>query len=115
MWTAVKIAAAVSAVLLTLVFIGLLVMVTRPALLTGVSGTSLALSLSGGDGSGVGGACSKRPDGDWNCSVSGRNANGAYLVDVDWMGCWTAVPRPGPGSSQREKGCIELSDIINLD
>jgi len=117
-WTAVKILGIACATLLTLIFIAILVMTTRPALLMGVSGDSLARSIAGGDSSSDGGTCDKQPDGDWNCSVHGPDANGTYLVDVNWLGCWTATPnhrqsdRPSPGVV---KGCIELGDIVTFN
>ncbi len=118
MWTAVKILAVVCASLLTLIFIAILVMTTRPALLMGVSGDGLARSIAGGNPASDGGGCTKRRNGDWKCWVHGPEANGTYLVDVNWMGCWTATPvrrQVDRGNSGQVKGCIELGDIITFN
>ena len=117
MWTAVKIGGIISGVLVTLLFIGLLVMVTRPALLTGVDGNTLAESVSGGNGPYDEGSCSKQDDGSWVCRVKGPNT-GTFEVDVNWMGCWTGTPTSqssGPDSARETSGCIELADIISFD
>jgi hypothetical protein len=112
-----KITALVCGVLVTLLFIVLLIMVTRPALLTGVSGDYLSNSVNGSDG---GQACRKLEGGDWRCtSGSGR----AFRVEVDWMGCWKIKPKreipddpmsEGPGEHST-KGCIELGDVVTFD
>ena len=99
-WKGVRIAAVVSAVVVTLAFLALLVAVTRPAILWGVTGESLAASI----GEGV---CHMSADGEWVCEPG---TGKVYRVDVDWMGCWQAE-RPAP----RQSGCIELGDIITLD
>jgi len=112
-WKAVKIAAVIGGGLLALFFIALVIMVSRPALLVGVSGDDLAYSVSGGVGGSEGGSCSKQDDGDWLCGVSGPKARGEFKVDVDWTGCWRAeaVRRP----DERHEGCIRLGDVITLE
>lgn len=125
LWKVVKIAVIVSGTMLTLFFIGLVVMVTRPALLVGVDGSSLAYSLSGGlSGSSEGGSCSKA-DGAWRCSVHGPNATGSFDVDVNWMGCWKARsrnpaarqagPDPRQAGPDQLSGCIQLGDVIQIE
>lgn len=117
MWTAAKIIGVVIAAVLTLMFIVLLVMVTRPALLIGVDGNTLAESVSGGNGAYDEGTCRKQEDGNWVCRVKGPNT-GTYEVDVNWMGCWsgTLLSKPHDSDQAREtSGCIELADIISFD
>lgn len=117
MWTVVKIAGIVSAVLVTLLFIALLVMVTRPALLIGVDGNTLAESVSGGNGPYDEGTCRKQDDGNWVCRVKGPNT-GTFDVNVNWMGCWTGVPAgqsSGSDQARETAGCIDLNDIISFD
>ena len=112
MWTAVKIGAIISAVLLTLAFIAILIMVTRPALLTGVSSDSLAHSLDGpyyGD-------CRKLEDDSWVCvSPDGLTRR----LEVDWLGCWKVVDTQRQGEQATaagpESGCIELEDIVRIN
>lgn len=119
MWAAVKIGAIIGAVGIMFLFLGLVVMVTRPALLTGVDGSSLAYSVSGGmSGSSDGGVCTKGEDGDWTCSVHGPSANGTYAVDVDWTGCWDAsltADRSKFAGPQSLSGCIKLGDVITIE
>ena len=103
-WRAVKIAAIVSAVLVTLAFLTLLIAVTRPVILWGVNGERLASSVGHG-------TCAKVAGGDWDCHTSADPPT-HYRVDVDWMGCWKAEPRNGSG---RLEGCIELGDIVTFD
>ena len=106
MWTAVKIAGIVAAMVVTLAFLCLLVLVTRPAVLLGVSDSSLASSVNGGSTS----ERCQSSSGEWICPVEGV---GAYRVWVDWMGCWKGVRVDDP--SARIDGCIELGDIITFD
>lgn len=115
-WKAFKLVGIVCAGLLTVVFVVLLVLVTRPVLLTGVSGYDLAHSVAGATSASEGGNCRKLPDSRWRCSVTGPDANGSYLVKVNWMGCWTATPTgpPKPEVTTRHTGCIELGDVVTL-
>ncbi|HRV60304.1 MAG TPA: hypothetical protein P5138_06710 [Solirubrobacterales bacterium] len=117
MWTAVKIGAIIGGVLLTLTFIAILIMVTRPAVLTGVAGPDLANSVARIDQSSEG-SCRKVSGGTWDCDVHGPNANGSFQVEVDWLGCWKAErtgPASGSGLPAERDGCIELGDIITFD
>lgn len=112
MWTAVKIGAIISAVLLTLAFIGILIMVTRPALLSGVSSDSLAHSLDGPNY----GDCRKLEDDNWECS----SPEGlTHRVEVDWLGCWKVVETQRQDDrvalTEPESGCIELEDIVRIN
>jgi hypothetical protein len=118
-WKGVKILAVASAALVTLLFIGILIMVTRPALLLGVDGESLANSVAGRSGQLD---CRQLPDDTWLCPKSGRHRTPAR-VDVDWMGCWKIKPKreipddpmsEGPGDLDAT-GCIELGDIFAFD
>lgn len=115
MWTAVKIAAITGATLLILLFVALLVMVSRPALLVGVSGEDLAHSLRGGSGAPY---CEKSGDGNWACELEADKAMTRYEVDVNWMGCWKARRIGGPVTEftpASRDGCIELGDVIQLE
>ena len=112
MWTVVKIAGIVSAVLVTLLFIALLVMVTRPALLLGVSESSLSSSIQDET---TGAGCEKGPAGEWFCVLDDDRR---FRVDVDWMGCWQAEtnePAVRSNLPSKRDGCIELADIITFD
>lgn len=113
MWTAVKIIAVVSATLLALLFLATLVMVTRPALLLGVSSDALANSIAQ-DFSFDQGTCSKLANENWRCSIEGSGASGTYEVDVDWMGCWKSVPATSTASGVDASGCIELGDVVTF-
>lgn len=109
-WRAVKIAAIVSAVLITLAFLTLLVAVTRPVILWGVNSERLASSIGHG-------TCAKVAGGDWDCHTSADPPT-HYRVDVDWMGCWKATltePEPNPGIPGHRDGCIDLGDVITFD
>ena len=113
-WKTVKIAGIVSAVLITLLFVAILILVTRPAVLVGVDGTYLANSLAGGTGEPE---CRKAGDGTWDCYQLG-NPPPRYRVEVDWMGCWEAArltPARGSSDPRERDGCIELGDIITFD
>lgn len=115
MWTAVKIVGAVCAVLLCLVFVLILVLTTRPAVLTGVGGSDLGRSVSESDAATP---CSKGSDGNWNCPRETNLGVARYRVDVDWMGCWKADRVAGPDtrlSPSEKSGCIELGDLIVFD
>lgn len=114
MWLAVKIAAAFSAALLVIFFLGLVVMVTRPALLTGVGGDDLAHSLRGDSGA----PSCKKLGGDWECQLEADRAMTVYRVKVNWMGCWKATRVSGPVTAYTpasRDGCIQLGDIIRFD
>lgn len=107
-WKAVKIAGIASAVLLSVVFIAILVLTTRPALLMGVGPTRLAHSIEREGGSVF---CRDLPGDEWRCRNTDTGIE--YRVDVDWMGCWKAEPlRDGTG---RLDGCIELGDVVTFD
>ncbi len=123
MWTVVKIIGAISAALLTLAFIVLLILVTRPAVLLGVSDDSMSFSVSRNNeipdsGESSGADCRKREDGEWRCIVSGGRMPGQLELDVNWMGCWTAS-RLSPGAVTDDpkglKGCVSLSDAVHFD
>ena len=115
MWTAVKIVGVASAVLLTVAFLVILVLVTRPAVLAGVDGTYVANSLAGSSGEP---ACRKVEDGSWDCYQLGKPLT-RYRVKVDWMGCWDATRLSRNFESglnpKHLDGCIELGDIITFD
>lgn len=115
MWTAVKIIGVIAATLLTLIFIFILIMVTRPAILAGVDGTYLANSLAGSSGEP---ACRKADDDRWDCYQLGSPLT-HYRAEVDWMGCWKATRISRNYESglnpKRLDGCIELGDIITFD
>jgi hypothetical protein len=107
MWTAVKILGGVVVLLLVLGFLALIVLVTRPVLITGVSADSLEWSLgyTRSDQS-----CRKLDDGSWICdSVDDPPAR----YEVDWVGCWKAVPPVTSGSPK--SGCIDLDDIVRIN
>ncbi|MCB0869886.1 MAG: hypothetical protein KDB52_03555 [Solirubrobacterales bacterium] len=106
MKTALKVIAIVSATLLTLVFIVILILATRPALLMGVGPSRLAHSIEKDQGTVF---CQDLPEG-WRCKNVDKGIE--YDVNVDWMGCWKAEPRNGSG---RLEGCIELGDIVTFD
>jgi len=113
-WKAVKILGAVSAVLVTLVFIVILILVTRPAVLLGVDGESLSTSLAGHSGLPD---CRKQPDGSWVCPRPGRPPV-SYRAEVNWMGCWKAAslaPATGQDVLRQLDGCIELGDIFTFE
>ena len=115
MWTAVKIIAAVSATLLSLMFIGLLVMVTRPAVIVGVSESALGRSVSNNEN---GTPCSRNDDGNWVCPRETNRGMAHYRVDVDWMGCWEADRSSGPETEftpATKSGCVELGDVVTFD
>lgn len=114
MWTAVKIAGLVSGILLTIAFIAILILVTRPAVLLGVDGDSVANSVAGHSGEP---ACRKLESDDWRCYQLGSPPP-EYRVEVDWMGCWKATRlsrSAGSGDPKRLEGCIDLDDIVALD
>ena len=114
-WTVVKIGAAIGAALLALLFIALLVMVTRPALLVGVSGDSLSNSLQGSGGQA---ACKKAGNDDWTCSREADQGMTRYRVNVDWVGCWKAERVSGPVTEftpAASDGCIQLGDVFPTD
>lgn len=116
MWTAVKAGAIVGGVLLTLSFLALLIMVTRPALFVGVDGSALAYSI--GEGESSSGECNKTPGGDWRCHLIGGDISGKFKVSVNWMGCWKAtLVQASPEASPPAKtdGCIQLGDVITTE
>jgi len=109
-----KLAALICGVLLTLLFIALLIMVTRPALLTGVSGDYLSNSFNG---SVYGPACHKIEGGDWRCVSESGDAS---RLEVDWMGCWKSFPVANTPDSEESgpdhgSGCIQLGDILTFN
>ncbi len=115
-WKVVKIGAIASGVIVMLAFIGLLVMVTRPALLVGVDGSALAYSI--GDGEASSGDCNRSTGGDWRCHLLGGEVSGRFDVNVNWMGCWTAtLDRASPGANPPGQldGCIQLGDVITTE
>ncbi len=122
-WTGVKILGIVSAVLLTLAFILILVMVTRPAILVGTSSDSLAHSLANTTSPSGGANCREAPEGNWTCNFAPPDGLWTrYEVTVDWLGCWDATlpgadsSTSGTPSSQMDKsGCIELGDVIRIE
>ncbi|MCB0857789.1 MAG: hypothetical protein KDB57_06690 [Solirubrobacterales bacterium] len=116
-WTGVKILGVLSAVLLTLAFFFILVMVTRPALLAGVSADDLAHSLANTTSPGGGSNCRKADDGEWTCWFAGQSGNARYRLEVNWMGCWEASRTETlVGEAPESKsGCIELGDVIRID
>ncbi len=122
-WKGVKVLGIVSAVLLTLAFFFILIMVTRPALLVGVSGDDLAHSLANTTSPSGGSNCRKEPEGNWTCNFAPPDGSWTrYEVAVDWLGCWdaTALGRPGEGASgtstpDPRSGCIELGDVIRIE
>lgn len=107
-----KWAAIVVGVTVSLLFLVLLVMVTRPAVLTGVSETYLSRSVAGEDS---GTTCQKLDDGDWRCSSS---TGPDLTIDVDWMGCWKVVAPPAKdplSGDSNPSDCIQLDDIFTFD
>ncbi len=113
-WVAIS-----AGIVVALLFALLLVMVTRPAVLAGVSGDRLAHSIHGDDSAFN---CEKRDDGRWLCRSTKRPAH-PLVVDVDWTGCWKIEPErdllddpmsEGPGETAA-KGCIELGDVITTE
>jgi hypothetical protein len=122
-WKGVKVLGIASAVLLTLAFLFILIMVTRPALLVGVSGDDLAHSLANTTSPSGGSNCRKAEDGDWVCNFAPPGGLWTrYEVTVDWLGCWEAG-LPGTdssasgtaGSRYYKSGCIELGDVIRIE
>ena len=107
MWTAVKIVGGVIALLLVLGFLTLIVLVTRPVLVTGVSADYLERSVgfTRADQS-----CEKLGDGSWICDPA---EDPPERYEVDWMGCWKEVPSTTSGSSK--SGCIDLDDIVGIN
>lgn len=107
MWTAVKIFGGLIALLLVLGFLALVVLVTRPVLITGVSADYLERSLGY---TRTDQSCRKLDDGSWVCD-SVDKPPGRY--EVDWMGCWKAISPITPGSSK--SSCIDLDDIVGIN
>ncbi len=122
-WKGVKILGALSAVVLGLLFIFILIMVTRPALLVGVSADDLAHSLANTTSPSGGSNCRKEADGNWTCNFAPPDGSWRrYEVSVDWLGCWDATlpgadtSTSGTSSSPYDKsGCIELGDVIRIE
>jgi len=108
-WRAVKVAAAVGVFLVALAFLALLVAVTRPSIIWGVSGARLASSIGNG-------TCREAGD-DWICHTSADPPT-RYRVDVDWMGCWKGTriqPARSADIPAERDGCIQLGDVITFD
>ncbi len=111
MLTVAKWVAVTLGVVVTLLFLALLVMVTRPAVLAGVSGNYLSRSVGGEDG---GATCRKLDDGNWRCSTP---SGPGLTINVDWMGCWKVIapPETDPLSAPAGSDCIQLDDIFTFD
>lgn len=107
MWTAVKIVGGVIAVLLVLGFLTLLILVTRPVLITGVSADYLEQSIgfTRADQN-----CTKLSDGSWICDPVDDNPE---RYEVNWMGCWKEIPSARYRSLSA--GCIDLDDIVGIN
>lgn len=103
--------------LLALGAIGL--MVARPARVVGVTGPSLADSLTGASET-ARGSCEEVEGGRldetaWRCSVAGPGGSGIgarYTAQADEWGCWDAR-RPG-GRSTELSACIWLLDYVHV-
>jgi hypothetical protein len=106
-WTAVKILGGIIALLLALGFLALVVLVTRPVLITGVSADYLERSVGF---TRVDQSCRKLSDGSWICDPV---EDPPERYEVDWMGCWKTVPPITSGSSRSD--CIDLDDIVGIN
>jgi hypothetical protein len=84
----------------------------------GIDGASLGQSVEGFLASS--GKCKRlKADGRWRCSkttVDGSSGSSAYIVEVDWWGCWDGR-REGPsslGMPRRLSGCVNLLHHIGI-
>lgn len=107
------------AFLAVLVLVGsIVILVLAPARIVGVSEATLAASLEGAAGSGLGRqVCVERGEQAFLCRAEAGGGNLAgFRVIVGDDGCWVARNRdPGQGRTRKEiEDCVAISDYLRF-